>query len=31
MEEALYEYIPLKDGNVELIGREVRVMVVSIL
>jgi len=29
MEEALYEYIPLKDGNVELIGREVRVMVVS--
>jgi predicted PurR-regulated permease PerM len=29
MEESLYEYIPLKDGNVELIGREVRVMVVS--
>jgi len=29
MEEALYEYIPLKDGNVELIGKEVRVMVVS--
>ena len=29
MEEALYEYIPLKDGNVELIGREVKVMVVS--
>ena len=29
MEEAVYEYIPLKDGNVELIGREVRVMVVS--
>ena len=22
MEEALYEYIPLKDGNVELIGKE---------
>lgn len=29
MEEALYEYIPLKDGNVELIGKEVKVMVVS--
>jgi predicted PurR-regulated permease PerM len=29
MEEALYEYIPLKDGNVELIGREVKTMVVS--
>lgn len=29
MEEALYEYIPLKDGNVELIGREVKVMVIS--
>ena len=29
MEEALYEYIPLKDGNVELIGREVRTMVIS--
>lgn len=29
MEESLYEYIPLKDGNVELIGKEVRVMVVS--
>jgi predicted PurR-regulated permease PerM len=29
MEEALYEYIPLKDGNVELIGREVNVMVIS--
>lgn len=29
MEEALYEYIPLKDGNVELIGKEVNVMVVS--
>lgn len=29
MEEALYEYVPLKDGNVELIGKEIRVMVVS--
>lgn len=29
MEDALYEYIPLKDGNVELIGREVKVMVTS--
>jgi predicted PurR-regulated permease PerM len=29
MEEALYEYIPLKDGNVELIGKEVNVMVIS--
>lgn len=29
MEEALYEYIPLKDGNVELIGKEVKRMVVS--
>lgn len=29
MEEALYEYIPLKDGNVELIGREVKTIVVS--
>lgn len=29
MEEALYEYIPLKDGNVELLGRELRTMVVS--
>lgn len=29
MEEALYEYIPLKDANVELIGKEVRVMVIS--
>lgn len=29
MEDALYEYIPLKDGNVELIGREVKVMVIS--
>ena len=26
MEEALYEYIPLKDGNVELIGREVKTL-----
>jgi predicted PurR-regulated permease PerM len=29
MEEALYEYIPLKDSNVELIGREVKNIVVS--
>lgn len=29
MEEALYEYIPLKDDNVELIGKEVKVMVIS--
>jgi len=29
MEEALYEYIPLKDGNVELIGTEVRTIVMS--
>jgi predicted PurR-regulated permease PerM len=29
MEEDLYEYIPLKDGNVELIGKEVRTMVIS--
>lgn len=29
MEEALYEHIPLKDANVELIGREVKVMVIS--
>jgi predicted PurR-regulated permease PerM len=29
MEESLYEYIPLKDGNVELIGKEVRTMVIS--
>jgi len=29
MEEALYEYVPLKDANVELIGKEVKVMVIS--
>lgn len=29
MEDALYEYIPLKDGNVELMGKEVRTMVVA--
>jgi predicted PurR-regulated permease PerM len=29
MEEALYEYVPLKDSNVELIGKEIRVMVIS--
>lgn len=29
MEDSLYEYIPLKDGNVELIGKQVKIMVVS--
>lgn len=29
MEKAMYEYIPLKDANVERIGKEVRVMVIS--
>ncbi len=29
MEDSLYEYIPLKDGNVELIGQEVKIMVTS--
>jgi predicted PurR-regulated permease PerM len=29
MEDALYEYIPLKDGNVELIGGELRRNVVA--
>jgi predicted PurR-regulated permease PerM len=29
MEDAMYEYIPFKDGNVELIGREVKIMVTS--
>jgi predicted PurR-regulated permease PerM len=29
MEESLYEYIPLKDGNVELIGKEIRTMVIA--
>lgn len=29
MEQSLYEYIPLKDGNVELIGKEVRTMVIA--
>jgi predicted PurR-regulated permease PerM len=29
MEDALYEYIPLRDGNVELIGKEVKTMVVA--
>ncbi|MFN2439354.1 MAG: AI-2E family transporter [Chitinophagaceae bacterium] len=29
MEDNLYEYIPLKDGNVELIGQEVKIMVTS--
>jgi predicted PurR-regulated permease PerM len=29
MEEALYEYVPLKDNNVELIGSEIKTMVIS--
>lgn len=29
METALYEYIPLKDSNVELLGREMRVIISS--
>ena len=29
MEDSMYEYIPLKDGNVELIGKQVKTMVVS--
>lgn len=29
MEEALYEYIPLKDGNVDQLGRELRTMVTA--
>ncbi|WP_343700511.1 AI-2E family transporter [Chitinophaga sp.] len=29
MEEALYEYIPLKDENVELLGKEMKNMVIS--
>lgn len=29
MEEALYEYIPLKDSNVELLSKEVKTMVIS--
>jgi predicted PurR-regulated permease PerM len=29
MEEALYEYIPLKDGNVELLGTESRTIIMS--
>ena len=29
MEEALYEYIPLKDGNVVLIGKEVKTLIIS--
>src|SRR5215216_1095376 len=29
MEDSLYEYIPLKDSNVELIGQEVKRMVIS--
>ena len=29
MEEALYEYIPLKDGNVELLGKEMNTNIIS--
>jgi len=29
MEDSLYEHIPLKDGNVERIGREVKTMVLA--
>ncbi|HVG40359.1 MAG TPA: AI-2E family transporter [Chitinophagaceae bacterium] len=29
MEDSLYEYIPLKDGNVELIGKRVKTIVTS--
>jgi len=29
MEDALYEYIPLRDSNVELLGKELRTMVVA--
>lgn len=29
MEEALYEYLPLKDSNVELMGKELKTMVVA--
>ena len=29
MEDSLYEYVPLKDGNVELIGKEIKRMVIS--
>jgi predicted PurR-regulated permease PerM len=29
MEDTLYEYIPLKDGNVELLGQEVKTMVTA--
>lgn len=29
MEDSLYEYIPLKDANMELIGKEVKTMVLS--
>ena len=29
MEDYLYEYIPLRDGNVERIGQEVKIMVTS--
>jgi predicted PurR-regulated permease PerM len=29
MEKALYEYIPLKDSNVELLGKEMKVLITS--
>ncbi|HUC80083.1 MAG TPA: AI-2E family transporter, partial [Flavisolibacter sp.] len=29
MEKALYEYIPLKDSNVELLGKEMQTLIVS--
>jgi predicted PurR-regulated permease PerM len=29
MEDALYEYIPFKDSNVELLGKEVKIMITS--
>lgn len=29
MEDALYEYIPFKDSNVELVGKEVKIMITS--
>jgi predicted PurR-regulated permease PerM len=29
MEQGLYEYTPLKDGNVELIGNELKILIIS--
>jgi predicted PurR-regulated permease PerM len=29
MEDALYEYVPLRDSNVELIGKEIKTMVMA--